>query len=90
MSEHEQKYEGMPACLLAFLNGLNREDADKVWAWFDENPFATQEVIEVLADRFPITLTNHNVDTFKKNLDRFIITLDAKFDEKNKLPNNKN
>jgi hypothetical protein len=43
----------MPKSLIDFLNSLPEEDADEVWRFFDENPGAIQEMIEVLADRFP-------------------------------------
>jgi hypothetical protein len=39
----------MPEYLKAFLSGLTPEQADEVWLWFDGNPDAALEVIEIVA-----------------------------------------
>jgi hypothetical protein len=39
----------MPEYLKAFLSGLTPEQADEVWLWFDGNPNAVGEMIEVVA-----------------------------------------
>jgi len=46
----------MEASFKDFLQNLSDDEADDLWAWFDSNPNAIEEVTDVIANSHP-TLT---------------------------------
>ena len=43
----------MPESLRMFIEVLDSYEAGELWKWLDENPYATQEMIEYLSASHP-------------------------------------